>query len=76
MKVKNIKEQKTLSKEDRFKNIEGAFGIKNNKNIKNKNIILIDDVITTGATLFECENLLKKSGVNSIKMLTVAKSYI
>ncbi|GAA0110074.1 ComF family protein [Clostridium tertium] len=76
IKVKNIKEQKTLSKEDRFKNIEGAFGIKSNKNIKNKNIILIDDVITTGATLLECEKLLKKSGANSIKILTVAKSYI
>ncbi|MCR1951785.1 ComF family protein [Clostridium sp. DSM 100503] len=76
IKVKNIKEQKTLSREDRLKNIEGAFDVKSDKNIKNKNIILIDDVITTGATLIECEKLLKKSGAKSIKMLTVAKSYI
>lgn len=76
IKSKNIKEQKTLSKEDRLKNVEGAFKIKNNKNIKDKNIILIDDVITTGATLLECEKLLKKYEANSIKILTVAKSYI
>lgn len=75
-KSKNIKEQKTLSKEERLKNIVGAFDVKSNKNIKDKNIILIDDVITTGATLFECEKLLIKNGANDIKILTVAKSYI
>lgn len=75
-KVKNIKEQKTLSKEDRIKNVIGAFEIKSNKNIKNKKIILIDDVLTTGSTVLECEKLLKKNGACSIKILTVAKSYI
>lgn len=76
IKNKNIKEQKLLSKEDRFKNIKGAFSLKTNKNINNKRILLIDDVVTTGATLYECEKLLKENGASSIKMLTVAKSYI
>lgn len=76
IKIKNIKEQKTLSKEDRLKNVQGAFGVISNRNIMNKNIILIDDVVTTGATLFECEKLLINNGACSIKMLTVAKSYI
>ena len=76
IKVKNTKEQKLLSKEDRYKNIKDAFALKSEKNIKNKHLLLIDDVITTGATLYECEKLLKKSGASSIKILTVAKSYI
>lgn len=76
IKNKNIKEQKLLSKEDRFKNIKGAFSLKTNKNINNRRILLIDDVVTTGATLYECEKLLKENGASSIKMLTVAKSYI
>jgi competence protein ComFC len=76
IKNKNIKEQKLLSKEDRFKNIKGAFSLKTNKNINNKRILLIDDVVTTGATLYECEKLLRENGASSIKMLTVAKSYI
>lgn len=76
IKNKNIKEQKFLSKEERLKNIKGAFSLKTDKNIKNKKLLLIDDVMTTGATLYECESLLKKSGAASIKMLTVAKSYI
>lgn len=75
IKVKNTKEQKLLSKEDRFKNISGAFDLKDN-NIKNKRLLLIDDVVTTGATVYECEKMLKKNGAASIKILTVAKSYI
>lgn len=76
IKNKNIKEQKLLSKEERCKNIKGAFKLKTDKNIKNKKLLLIDDVMTTGATLYECEKLLKENGALSIKMLTVAKSYI
>lgn len=76
IKIKNTKEQKTLSKEERLKNIIGAFEVISDINIKDKNIILIDDVITTGATLLECEKLFIKNGACSIKILTVAKSYI
>lgn len=76
VKIKNTREQKVLSREERFKNIKDAFKLKHNNNIKDKNIILIDDVITTGATLFECEKILKENGAKEIKILTVAKSYI
>lgn len=76
VKNKNTKEQKLLSKEERYKNIKGAFALKTDKNIKNKKLLLIDDVMTTGATLYECEKMLKENGALSIKMLTVAKSYI
>ncbi|MBQ6820057.1 MAG: ComF family protein [Clostridium sp.] len=76
VKNKNIKEQKLLSKEERVENIKGAFKLKSTKKIKNKNLLLIDDVMTTGATIYECEKLLMENGANSIKLLTVAKSYI
>ena len=76
IKNKNIKEQKLLSKEERYKNIKGAFFLRSDKNIRNKKLLLIDDVMTTGATLYECEKLLKENGALSIKLLTVAKSYI
>lgn len=75
-KYDNIKEQKSLSKEDRYKNIVNAFFIDDNTKIKNKNILLIDDVTTTGATITACENLLKKQEIKTIKILTLAKSYI
>lgn len=75
-KIKNTKEQKTLTKEERVKNLRGAFKVIRVKDIKNKNVILIDDVMTTGATINECKDILKKSGVSKITVLTIAKSNI
>lgn len=56
----------------RIKNIIGCFSIKNSEKIKNRNIILIDDVTTTGATLEEARKILKKSGAKKIIAFTVA----
>ncbi|OGI68261.1 hypothetical protein A2738_02250 [Candidatus Nomurabacteria bacterium RIFCSPHIGHO2_01_FULL_42_15] len=60
----------------RLKNIVGSFAIKDeNKNkelLKNRNIILIDDITTTGATLNEARKVLKKSGARKIIAFTVA----
>mgnify|MGYP000341350924 CR=1 FL=1 len=75
-KIRNTKEQKTLNKEERIENLSGAFKVNNVDNIKNRNVILIDDVITTGATISECQNILKKSGAKKIIVLTIAKSNI
>lgn len=75
-KIKNTKEQKTLTKEERVKNLKGAFKVIRVKDIKNKDVILIDDVMTTGATINECKDVLKKSGANKITVLTIAKSNI
>lgn len=76
IKVKETKEQKTLSKYDREKNIKDAFSIKRPEEVKDKKIILIDDVITTGATIKECEKTLRKFGAKEIVVLTISKNYI
>jgi len=64
-----------LKKEDRIKNILGAFEVnaKYKIAIKNRRIILVDDITTTGSTLRECGKILKKSGV--IKVLGVTLSH-
>ena len=56
----------------RLKNIIGSFSIKNMEKIKSRNIILIDDVTTTGATLNEARKILKKAGVKKVIAFTVA----
>jgi competence protein ComFC len=76
IKVKETKEQKTLKKDERCENIKNAFKLKDGIKLNNLNIILIDDVITTGATLNEAYRLLKKFKVKDIKLLTLAKSHI
>ena len=56
----------------RLKNLIGSFIVKNKEEIKNRNIILIDDITTTGATLNEARKTLKKAGAKKIVAFTVA----
>nr|WP_251861546.1 ComF family protein [Clostridium sp. Marseille-Q2269] len=70
----NTKDQIGLNGVERWLNVEGSFKVYNEKYIKNKRILLIDDVLTTGATCFYCANELKKTGAREIFILTAAKS--
>lgn len=74
-KIKETSSQTSLSKEARLKNVEGSFRVKGEwaTKIKGRDILLLDDVFTTGSTLLECSKVLKKSGVRFIYLLTLAK---
>jgi len=61
-----------LNLAERKQNMREAFGVKDGETIKNKNIILVDDIITTGITLDECAKVLKKAGAASVQGLTIA----
>ncbi len=56
----------------RLKNIVGSFAVKNAESIKKRNIILIDDITTTGATLNEAKKTLKQAGARKVIAFTVA----
>ena len=73
VKVVNNKRQSSLSQKERYKNINNVFKIDNSVKIKNKRVILIDDICTTSATLEECAKVLKKSGAKEIIALVIAK---
>jgi len=72
IRVKHKKPQAKLSEADRKTNIGGCFSWQG-ETLQNKNIILIDDVTTTGSTLEECAKILKKAGANEVWGLVVAK---
>lgn len=61
--------------EEREKNVEGAFkaDIEKIKEIKNKRVLLIDDICTTGSTLFECGKELRQLKPKSIHALVIAR---
>lgn len=63
--------QSTLRGRERFDNVRGAF-IANPAEIQNKNIILVDDVFTYGATMESCARELKEKGAKDILALTLA----
>lgn len=62
----------TKSRSERLKNIRGSFSVMNADKIKNANIIVIDDVTTTGATLAEARKVLRASGLKNIVCWSVA----
>ncbi len=65
------KSQTKLSPEERRKNVEDKFRVA--ESLKNKNIILFDDILTTGATTSACWKALKEKEANSVYIITLAK---
>lgn len=72
VKVKDTIPQVGLSSRERRKNIRNAFGVENKELIKGKVIIILDDVITTGATVRECSRVLKNAGAANIYVMALA----
>lgn len=75
IKSNNTIPQAELKKDDRIKNVKNSFKVnpKFKESLKGKNILLVDDVITTGATIDECCKTLRKSGPKKIFVLSLAK---
>ncbi|MBW1917002.1 MAG: ComF family protein [Deltaproteobacteria bacterium] len=62
-----------LSGKERLENVRRAFAVTNPEAVAGKNILLIDDVFTTGATVSECAKVLRKAGARQVEVLTVAR---
>ena len=71
----DIKAQSELTaKEERLENISGAFEAVNTELFEGKCVLLIDDIITTGATLSECAKALLSEGAQKVFCATLAKA--
>ena len=70
--IKHKKPQAKLSEAERKENIKGCFAWQG-ENLSGRNVILIDDVATTAATLNECARVLKENGAGEVWGLVVAK---
>jgi len=72
--VKYTETQTTLDRSRRSENVKNAFDVKDKSGwLKGKKLILIDDVLTTGATVNECERVLRKAGAIDVAVWTVAR---
>lgn len=69
---KNNQAQVNLSQIVRRENVKDIFLIKDGSLIKNRDIILVDDVVTTGATLEECAKVLKSNGARLVVGIAIA----
>ena len=78
IKMKDTKKQVGLNYDERKRNLKNSFILKEKyKNtLKNKNILIVDDVFTTGSTINECAKVLKLYGkANKVISITIAKTH-
>ncbi|MBQ8468492.1 MAG: ComF family protein [Clostridia bacterium] len=72
-KIKETDHQTNMTMEERLTNLQGAFKLRD-KDIKGKNILIVDDVFTTGSTLDACSKAIRKGKPNKIYCLTIGKT--
>ncbi len=70
--IKDVPSQAGLNRSNRLRNVKGAFQADRDV-VQGKTILLLDDVMTTGATVNECAKALKKAGARSVSALTLAR---
>ena len=58
----------------RGRNVRGAFALRQGRSIAGKRLVIIDDVMTTGATAEECARVLRRAGAGWIGVLTLARA--
>jgi ComF family protein len=71
-KSKFTRTQSSLNRKERKQNLKGSFEVNKIEDLKGKNVLLVDDVMTTGSTVNVCSKALKESGAMSVKVLTIA----
>jgi len=75
-KVRRIKDTGTQTKlgaEARMKNLRDAFAVRDEKALKGKRLVILDDVFTTGATMDSCAKTMKSAGAREVIALAVAR---
>lgn len=76
IKKRNTKVQSKLRKKDRKENMKNVFIVNKRFNIKDKNILLLDDIYTSGATMMYAAKALKKAGAKSVMGFVVSSGAI
>ena len=72
--IKITQKQANLSRTQRKKNLIGVFSLKKGENCKNRTILLVDDVMTTGTTLSMASKVLLEAGALNVKVLVIARA--
>ena len=74
MRTRARPDKRILSLEERWESVRGAFATRQGSQVDNLRVLLVDDVLTTGATLDACARALLKAGAKSVVALTVARA--
>ena len=73
VRVRHTPKQGAMGRRQRRANLHGAIGLKRADRMRGRHVLLIDDVLTSGATVEECVRVLQKGGAASVDVLTLAR---
>jgi ComF family protein len=71
---RNTAPQKDLQPAERFRNLEGAFRVRRGVNLRDARVLLVDDILTTGATCSEAAKMLRQAGAAMVAVAVVARA--
>lgn len=71
--VRSTGTQTRLDRRERMQNLRNAFALRKDADVKDKSLLLVDDVLTTGSTLDACASVLLEHGAASVRALTLAR---
>ncbi len=74
LRIRDTRKMSGLNLEERRRNVKGAFVVREKEKIRNKRILLTDDICTTGATVDECSKVLLTAGAKEVTVLTLART--
>jgi len=74
LKTRNTRSQTMLKGSERKENARKSFSVRNGKLVRGSDILLVDDVYTTGATVAEARKALMEAGARKVLILTIAKA--
>ena len=74
VRIRNTPPQTGLGRAERRKNVKGAFAVPKPERVRGLHILLVDDVMTTGATADSCARALKDAGAKGVWVLTLARA--
>jgi len=71
--TRHTRPQSLLKAEERIENVQGAFAVKKKYDLPGMRLVVVDDVMTTGATVNECSRVLGEAGAEEVHVLTAAR---
>ena len=72
--TRDTQSQTGLTPHQRRANLRGAFRVKDREQVSGREVLLVDDVFTTGATASECARVLRRAGATRVWVATVART--
>jgi len=74
LRIRNTLEQKDLLPRERFRNVRGAFVVRKHPHIEGARVLVVDDVLTTGATCSEAARMLQLAGAAHVAAAVIARA--